>query len=336
MSGAVEVFSGKDPVLLDQAVRASVKTALGDQPADFALAELIEADYLAGDEYTIAPLVDAAQTAPMLSDRRVVLGRQLARFSTGDSVTALVNYLNNPLDTTHLILVWDKGPALTRNTGGIPKKLTEALKSLKVTVVKTDVSNKEAGGYIDAQLREMGIKLDGGARRLLAEHLGDDVNRMVGIGRALEGAYGAGASLSADQVAPFLGGAGSVPPWELTDAMATGDVPAALRTCRRMVRGGERHPLAVLSSLTTHYGRMAALDGARVGGEKDAAAFLGVKGSTYPVKKAMQQARGMGPAKVKRAWALLAQADLDLRGGTGVEPEQVLEVLIARLASISR
>jgi len=70
----VRVFSGTDPVLLDKAVRDAVKAALGDESADFALAELTESDYQVDDGYSIAPLVDAAQTPPMLTDRRVVLG----------------------------------------------------------------------------------------------------------------------------------------------------------------------------------------------------------------------------------------------------------------------
>ena len=41
----VRVFSGTDPVLLDKAVRDAVKAALGDESADFALAELTESDY---------------------------------------------------------------------------------------------------------------------------------------------------------------------------------------------------------------------------------------------------------------------------------------------------
>lgn len=330
----VEVFSGTDEVLLDKAVRDAIKAALGDQPADFALAELSEGDYQVDDGYSIAPLVDAAQTPPMLADRRVVVGTHLARFSTGDSVEPLVQYLANPLDTTHLILVWSRGPALNRRTAGLPKKLNEVLKTLKVTVKKTDVTQRESGAWIDEQLSELGLVLDNQARRLLGEHLGDNVNRLVGIARSLIAAHGTDTRLGVDEIAPFLGSAGDVPPWDLTDAIANGDIPTSLRTCRRMVHGGERHPLAILSSLTNHYARMASLDGAPVRGEKDAAAYLGVKGSTYPVKKAMQQARRMGPANVKRAWGLLAAADLDLRGGTAAEPEQVLEVLIARLARL--
>jgi DNA polymerase-3 subunit delta len=330
----VQVFSGTDIVLLDNAVRAAAKEALGDQQADFALAELIERDYQVDDDYSIAPLVDAAQTPPMLTDRRVVIGHHLARFSTGDTVEPLVGYLSNPLDTTHLILVWSRGPTLTKRTAGLPKKLTEVLKTLGVTVTKTDVNQKESGAWIDLQLKDLGVSLDNQARRKLGEHLGDDVNRLAGIARALLATHGPGKKLGIDEISPFLGEAGDVPPWDLTDAIASGDIPTSLRTCRRMVHGGERHPLAVLMSLTNHYERMASLDGAPVGGERDAAAYLGVKGSTYPVKKAMQQARKMGSGNVKRAWGLLADADLDLRGGTAADTEQILEVLIARLARL--
>lgn len=331
----LQVFSGTDSVLLDQAVRAAIKAALGDQSADFALAELTEPDYLGDDQYSIAPLVDAAQTPPMLSDRRVVVGHHLARFSTQDTVAPLLAYLENPLDTTHLILVWSKGPALNKRVAGLPKKLNEFLKSAKVAVTKTDVGGRETDAYIDTELKKRGLALDRNARRLLGDHLGDDVNRLGSILSAVESAFGTDAKLGSGDIEPYLGGQGSVPPWDLTDAMAERNIAKSLSVARRMMHGGERHPLAILSTLSTHYGRMASLDGAPVAGEKDAAAFLGVKGSTFPVKKAMQQARRVGPDNVKAAWGLIAAADLDLRGATAADAQLVLEVLVARLARLS-
>lgn len=334
--GSIKLFSGTDAVLLDDEIRKAAKEALGDQPADFALAELSEPDYLDDDgTYSISALVDAAQTAPMLTDRRVVIGRHLARFSTQDSVAALVQYLADPLETTHLILVWDKGPANTKRTSAVPKKLKEALAAHGVSVEKTDVDSKGARAYIDKQLAHVGVNLDGGALRVLQHHLGDDMNRIVGIARALFSAHGSDL-VTAEQLQPFLGSAGSVPPWELTDSIASGNIGASLQTLNRIVHGGERHPLAVLATLVTHYSRMASLDGAPVGNDRQAGQYLGVKGSTFPLKKAMDHSRRMGSAKVKQAWSLLAAADLDLRGKTANNPEAVLEVLVARLARLSR
>jgi DNA polymerase-3 subunit delta len=81
---------------------------------------------------------------------------------------------------------------------------------------------------------------------------------------------------------------------------------------------------------------MLRLDGADVAGEKEAAEVLGMKGSTFPAKKAMGQARRLGHDRIVKAVDLLAQADLDLRGGKAWPDTLVLEVLVARLATMSR
>jgi DNA polymerase-3 subunit delta len=109
----------------------------------------------------------------------------------------------------------------------------------------------------------------------------------------------------------------------------------ALEKAQRMMQGGNRHPLQMMATLQTHYERMLRLDGAAVGSDKDAAALLGMKGSTFPAKKALQQARKMGTKRLFRATQLLAAADVDLRGATAMPAEAVMEVLVARLAALS-
>jgi DNA polymerase-3 subunit delta len=99
---------------------------------------------------------------------------------------------------------------------------------------------------------------------------------------------------------------------------------------------GDRHALAIMATLQTHYLRMVKLDGANVRSEKDAAALLGMKGSTFPAKKAMNQGRKLGSKGVKRSLALLAGADVDLRGARAWPDDLIIEVLVARLARQSR
>jgi DNA polymerase-3 subunit delta len=95
-----------------------------------------------------------------------------------------------------------------------------------------------------------------------------------------------------------------------------------------------------MGSLTSHYGRMLALDGADVRDQSDAAALLGIKGSPYPAKKALDQTRRLGHRGVVQAVTLLAQADRDLRGERSypgqIADEVVMEMLVARLANMSR
>ena len=61
-----------------------------------------------------------------------------------------------------------------------------------------------------------------------------------------------------------------------------------------------------------------------------------MKGSTFPAKKAMTQAHRLGHDGVVRSMALIAQADLDLRGAQAWPDHLVAEVLVARLARLSR
>ena len=125
-------------------------------------------------------------------------------------------------------------------------------------------------------------------------------------------------------------------PWDLTDAVDKGDAATALTHLHRLVHGGDRHPLVVLATLHRHFGQMLRLDGAGVRNEQDAAALLGMKGSTFPAKKALTQSRRLGGPKIQRAIALLAEADLDLRGQKAWPEDLVMEVLVARLCQLSR
>lgn len=324
-------------MLLSGAVRDRVAELVGDGDRGLMVAELTEAAYLEGEEYEIAPLVDAAQTPPFLTSRRVVVGRELGRFSTADSLSPLLGYLENPLDTTDLVLVWEKGPALQR-LSGVPKRLTEAVTAAGGEVIGAGVPRGRDGAsqWMDDQIAAAGLRLRAGAKRLLADHLGEDLSRLPAVLATLASTYGPDRPLEADDVAPFIGEAGSVPPWELTDAVESGKIPDALDKLHRMLRAGGRNEMQVLASLHNHHARLLRLDGAGAADEKEAAELLGIKGSTFPARKALRQTRKLGSTRIARSIELLAQADLDLRGATAAPPDAVLEVLVARLTQLNR
>jgi DNA polymerase-3 subunit delta len=88
-----------------------------------------------------------------------------------------------------------------------------------------------------------------------------------------------------------------------------------------------------MAILTSHYQRMLRLDGARVTDDASAAVALGLKPSQgRQARRALDGARRLGHDGVVRAFALLAEADSGLRGGSGWPERAVVEVLVARLA----
>jgi DNA polymerase-3 subunit delta len=90
-----------------------------------------------------------------------------------------------------------------------------------------------------------------------------------------------------------------------------------------------------MAILHTHYSRLLRLDGSGAHDEKTAAELLGVK-SGFQARKALDQSRRLGHDGIARAIALLAGADLDLRGAKEWPDELVMEVLVARLARLIR
>jgi len=316
------LIRGEQPVLLADAVKRLVAELVADGGAD------LMAEELSGEEYTVGALVDAAQTPPFFGDRRIVVARDVGRFSTHD-VEPLIAYLRDPLPTTSLVLV--------AGGGHVARALVEAVRKAGHVVDAGAPGGKGRSTWLAARLKEGPVRLDARAAALVGEHLGEDVDRLGSLLEMLASAYGHGARIGPGEVAPLLGGAGSVAPWDLTDAIDKGEAAVALKVLRRMTGPGDRHPLVILATLHSHFGRMLRLDGADVADEAAAAALLGMSsGSTYPAKKALLQVRRLGHELLARAIHLLAEADLALKGAVDWPADVVLEVLVARLSDLSR
>jgi DNA polymerase-3 subunit delta len=333
----VYLVKGSDEVLTNDAALELVHALVGDEDRALAVEEVDAGRFETDDGPDIAPLVDAAQTPPFLTPRRVVVGRQLGLFGTKDSVAPLVDYLHDPLPTTTLVLVWERPPKAGSRLPAVPKSLADAVASAGGVLVDTSVADRSRKDWIDEHVTEAGLRLDGEARAELSDRLAGDPGRLRSVLEALLSTYGRGARLDVADVEPYLGEAADVQPWDLTDAIDAGDIALALERLHRMTGAGGRHPLQVMAVLHNHYTRLLRLDGAAVNGEKEAAELLGMKGrSTFAAKKALQQSRRLGTDRLGSFVGLLADADLDLRGAKAWPDSLVMEVLVARLAGRSR
>ena len=104
--------------------------------------------------------------------------------------------------------------------------------------------------------------------------------------------------------------------------------------CSRTVDDGVgERPSGVLATLHRHYGSMLRLDGSGATSSSEAAELLGAH--EFVARKALEQSRRLGSEKIGRAIMLIAEADLDLRGRTGLPYAAVLQVLVARLSRLS-
>lgn len=319
----VYLIKGDDPTLRSQGASNLIHELVGE--GNHAL--MVEEFRFDAETSDTASAADAARTPPFLTERRIVVVRDVTAFSS-EALEPLLEYLADPLESTSIVLV-------TGEKGRLSTKLSSIVKQVG-HVISTDVPAQQKGrsAWMANQLGKAPVKLDAAATELIDNHLGGDLGRLASLLTTLVGCFGEGARIGVDELAPFLGEAGDVPPWELTDAIDRGDATGALKALHRMTGAGERHPLQMLAVLHGHYAKMLRLDGANIGDEVAAAEVLGMKGSTFPAKKALSQTRRLGHQRIAEAIRLVAEADLDLRGVKGWPEELVLEVLVARLSRL--
>ena len=317
----VHLLSGDDESLVLSGLSELVHRLVGTGDRSLMVDEFDAADY------ELRAVVDAAQTPPFLTDHRVVVAREIGRFNA-DDVAPLVAYLSDPLPTTHLVLV--------AGGGRIAKALADAIKAAGALTVDTNPPSKakDRTAWIEQQFVASGLRVDAQALQAIGAWMGEDAGRLQGVVDTLVSTYGTSGKLRLDEVRPFLGEAGGVPPWDLTDAIDRGDTTRSLELLHRMTSAGGRHPLQVMAILHGHYTKLLKLDGADARDEASAAAVLGIKPG-FPARKALDQYRRLSGTGVTRAIGLLAQADLDLRGAKDWPESLVMEVLVVRLSKLA-
>lgn len=321
---------GADPSLVSRALSELLVELCGEEGR---LSEVEE--YSPGDDsdeasgrFDLAPVLEALSTPPWLSEHRVVVVREAGALTAAQGSELAAVLTASP--TENILVLSAEGRAVTPS-------LAKALREAGGSLVDADPgrTTRSRSDWLEARLKRASVHLDAASRRRLAEHIGEDAARLDPILERLAATYGEKAKIGPDELEPLLGEEGSVPPWELIDAIDAGDGDGAVRALRRLLRAGGRHPVQVVASLHRHVSAMLRLDGADdVGSPEEAAAML--KMPAFPARKVLTQSRRLGHDRIVRAVEVVAEADADLRGRLAWPPELVLEVAVARLAQLSR
>ena len=324
---------GTDATMVYDSLHNVIGEAVGDVDPSFALEDFTAKDVTAaGLESVISRVMGALNTPAFLVERRVVVVRD-AQLFLADEVDQLLDWIGSPTPSTTLVLAV---------VGAKSNKLVKAASD----VVEVNVGSRsvERVSFVVDKMAEYRVSVDRHVCQQVADQVGDDVARVDALARTLRSIYGT-ASLNFAHIEPYLGDAGDVPEWDLTDAIDGGDATKAIVVARRMLDSKSRAGLQIVNILQRHYLRMARLEGSGVRGEEEAAALLGI--NKYPAGKSLRVSERLGPERVSTAVHWITQADLNLKGGVSyggkdldtdldVTDLTVVEVLVARLAKMTQ
>ena len=147
---------------------------------------------LSGDDNAPAAAAEAAATPSFLGGRRIIVIREIGRFTAND-VAPLIDYLAAPMDDAVVIL--------GAGGGTVPAPLIKAVQKAGEVVDASTPRGKARSSWVMDHLQDAPVKVDAAAARLIESHLGEDIARLEPLVTILTAAFGPGAKLGPAQIA---------------------------------------------------------------------------------------------------------------------------------------
>ena len=306
---------GNERFLLDRCLLAVRAAVLGSETAS---ATAFDYDVFDLKEASVAQVVGAVRTLPMFSKRRLVIAQGIDEVKA-DELDPLVKYVTDPNPRGCLVLVGDK-------VDGRLRAFT-ALRKAGFLHEFTRLKDRDLVTWLAGEAKRQGLDIEPGAVQALAEFAGPDLGRVV---QAMEQvALFAGTRIKRAHVEELIPESREHGVFELTRAIATGEVEHALRLVANMLKNREpalRIQFMLLRQLRQIW-RAKELAAARVP-RGEIASAIGI--APFFLDDILIPAGRMSTASLQRSFMHLYKADRSLKSSR-VDPDVQMMRLVRQL-----
>ncbi|MFC6286682.1 DNA polymerase III subunit delta [Nocardioides sp. GCM10027113] len=313
--GRVVLVTGKEEFLGERSVEA-VRDAVRRHDPEAEVSETRGADL------TLATLGE--MSAPSLfSSTRCVVVRGIEDLPE-ESVEGLLTYAAGPVEDVALVLVHGGG----QKGSGVLARLR---KLPGVDEVKSaELKASEFPGFVAAEVRRHGARIDQEAAAYLVQAVGQDLRSLAAAASQLTHDF-PGETLTSDRVKQYFGGRAEAKSFAVADAAFSGRREAALEELRWALDTGTP-PVLVTSAFAGSARGLARLKGAP-GRMRDADLAREVGVPPWKLRTLRDQSRGWSDAGIARAIRAVAVADADVKGAAS-DPSYALERLVLTVTAL--
>lgn len=349
------LFRGDDDFLKEREVETLVKSLVSEDFADFDL------ERLDGDSVTADRLIGGLSTAPMGSDRRVLLIKHAQKISKEEQ-EKLAAKLDSIPKTGCLILV---NPAVER-VDGKPRKGSEVIGDLSRAVRKVGKVRDIGGGqkpqkqaaareFAQSAARDAGKKIDSQAMAVLIQRVGTDLSVLKTEVEKLVAYSGDAPVISAADVSAVTTETPEEKVFNLVDAIGAKNQPQALKLLDELFEtagsadAAAPRTLAMIARQFRLIWQIKLLQAAGVRDMRKSEVPDEIKQQlpsdpnildilsrqAWQQQKLGRQASGFTRQELARAFLLVARADRMLKGiEGGIEDSRVvMELLVVELSA---
>ena len=198
-----------------------------------------------------------------------------------------------------------------------PPALVKAVEAAGGIVAAEDIPKARAlPKWIAGQAKELGIEIDDQGARALVAQVGD---RRLRLERELEKLaleYGEGARIGVEEVQASCASSAERKAWTLADALVAGDEKAATRLLLELRQQGERLP-SLLYQMVRRVRDALAIAEALAAGQPPAQIRRGLRMPSFAADRLIADVSARDAEAYRRALELLADLEVESRGGSG-------------------
>ncbi len=299
------LVTGPEELLADRAV-AEVVAAARRQDPNVEICDVIPGQLAAGG---FAELVSPS----LFGEAKVVIVRGVQDLTT-EQTAEVTRYLNDPADTTVLVLV---------HAGGVKgKAFLDAVKKRKPKLVDCPKLGRPGDriGFIKAEFKRAKRAITDDAARTLSDAVGSDLRELAAAAGQLVG--DTEGTVDEAAVAKYYQGRAEVSGFTIADLAIEGKRFEALEQLRFALDTGVA-PVLIVSALATGLRRLG-----KVAASGSSAKDLGLP--PWQLDKLRKQARTWTPPRLSAALRAVADADAAVKGAAA-DPYYALEKLVLSL-----
>lgn len=312
----VYLLMGDEDYYIDRVSEYIVSTALTEEEKEFNLTVLY------GLDTDAAGIINNAKRYPMMSDYQVVLVKEAQNIRNWDDLSY---YLQKPLDSTILIICYKHGTLDRR------KKVVAEIGKVGVVFESKKLKDSMLPGFISTYLKRKKIEIEPKAAELMADFVGNDLNRLSGELDKLvitlpKGKY----RITPDEIERNIGISKDYNNFELKNALIERDILKANKIVKYFNDNPKSNPLQpTLAILFNYFSNLMVSYYSPDKSENGVAAHLGLK-SPWQAREYLAGMRAYSGVKTMNIITEIRNCDARSKGigNSSLSPGELLSELV--------
>ena len=296
----VYLLMGEEDYYIDRIADYIADNALDENEKEFNLTVVY------GMDTDMASIVNNAKRYPMMSERQVVMVKEAQNLKSWDE---LGFYLQKPLNSTVLVFCYKHGAMDKR------KKIVAEIEKNGVVFESKKLKENMLPGFISSYLKRRKMEIEDKAAEMMADFVGNDLNRMAGELEKLIITMPKGKNrITPDEIERNIGISKDYNNFELKSALIAKDTLKANKIVKYFNDNPKNNPLQpTLAILFNYFSNLMVAYYAPERSENGVAAYLGLK-SPWLAKEYLEGMRRYSGVKVMNIITQIRLCDARSKG----------------------